>query len=212
MEPMCGRYSLADPARLRGAFPAIRFPEFSETRIPAMQPRYNIAPTQEVLGVRNDGRDTAELLRWGIRGRVNIRAESVLARRGPVARRCAEFADGFYEWRDRRPYYYTLRSGEPFALAGLWEAQGEAPACDVITCEPNALVAPVHDRMPVILTGPQLELWLEPGPLPQELLQQLLRPMDPAQMEVRQVSRRVNNANYDAADVLETPPDEPRLL
>ncbi|MBV8198680.1 MAG: SOS response-associated peptidase, partial [Candidatus Eremiobacteraeota bacterium] len=63
MEPMCGRYSLADPARLRGAFPAIRFPEFSETRIPAMQPRYNIAPTQEVLGVRNDGRDTAELLR-----------------------------------------------------------------------------------------------------------------------------------------------------
>ena len=207
---MCGRYSLADPARLRAAFPAIRFPEFSDTRIPVVQPRYNIAPTQEVLGVRNDGRDTAEIFRWGIRGRVNIRAESVLARRGPVARRCAEFADGFYEWRDRRPYYYSLRSGEPFALAGLWE-EGETPTCDVITCEPNALVAPVHDRMPVILTGSQLELWLEAGPLPRELLEQLLRPLDPAQMDVRQVSRRVNNATYDAADVLESP-EEPRLL
>ncbi len=71
--------------------------------------------------MRNDGRDTVETLRWGVRGRINIRAESIIARRSPVRRRCIEFADGFYEWKDRRPYYYTLRSGEPFAFAGLWE-------------------------------------------------------------------------------------------
>jgi len=65
--------------------------------------------------------------------------------------------------------------------------------------------------MPVILTGSQLELWLEAGPLPRELLEQLLRPLDPAQMDVRQVSRRVNNATYEAADVLEGP-EELRLL
>src|SRR5580692_9918302 len=114
---MCGRFTLAKPGALAGAFPRFKFPEFSETRLP----RYNIAPTQRVLGVRNDGRHIAEALRWGIRGRINIRAESLCARRSAIVRRCVEFADGFYEWRNRRPFYYTLKSGEPFALAGLWE-------------------------------------------------------------------------------------------
>jgi putative SOS response-associated peptidase YedK len=203
---MCGRFTLANPAALPAAFPQIRFGEFSETRLG----RYNIAPTQKVLGVRNDGRSIAEPMRWGIRGRVNIRAESILARRGPVRRRCIEFADGFYEWLDRRPYYYTLRSGEPFAFAGLWEADEGSAACDVVTCPPNELVAKVHDRMPVMLLPDAIELWLAEQPLPPEVAGSVLQPLDASLMRVREVSKRVNNANYDSADVLAAP--EPRLL
>ncbi|MGB6519642.1 MAG: SOS response-associated peptidase [Candidatus Cybelea sp.] len=202
---MCGRFTLTKPAALAIAFPRFRFPEFSETRLP----RYNIAPTQSVLGVRNDGRNVVEELLWGIRGRINIRAESILARRTPIRRRCIEFADGFYEWKNRRPFYYTLKSGEPFAFAGLWEALDGTAACDVATCEPNALVARVHDRMPVILTAAGIDLWLDPEPLPPEAGTSVLRSLDAALMQVREVSPRVNNANYDAADVLEAAP--PRL-
>jgi putative SOS response-associated peptidase YedK len=203
---MCGRFTLTKPTALAGAFPQFRFPEFSEIRLP----RYNIAPAQGVLGVRNDGRDRVEEFRWGIRGRINIRAESILARRHPIRRRCIEFADGFYEWRNRRPFYYTLTSGEPFAFAGLWEPNNGSASCDVATCEPNALVAPVHDRMPVILTGSSVDLWLDPESLPPEIAATLLRPFDSGLMCVREVSARVNNANYDAADVLA--PADPSLF
>lgn len=203
---MCGRFTLTRPQALPAAFPQFRYREFSETRLP----RYNVAPSNDVLGVRNDGRMQVEELRWGIRGRINIRAETIAARRGPVRRRCIEFADGFYEWKERRPYYYTLRSGEPFAFAGLWEPENGTAACDIVTCTPNALVAAVHDRMPVILRRDALDAWLDPEPLPGTVAGALLHPYDPALMEVREVSRRVNNANYDAADVLVSA--EPRLL
>ncbi len=203
---MCGRFTLARPDALRAAFPTIRFEEFSETQLP----RYNVAPSQAVIGVRNDGRRVAEIMRWGIRGRINVLSESVLARRGSVRRRCVQFADGFYEWQAGQPYYYTLCSGEPFAFAGLWEAENGTPCCDLVTCPPNALVAPVHDRMPVILRPGAIELWLDPEPLPPEALAPVLQPFDPALMEARAVSRRVNNANYEAADVLDAP--EPRLF
>jgi putative SOS response-associated peptidase YedK len=203
---VCGRFTLTKPAALASAFPRFRFPEFSETRLP----RYNIAPTQNVLGVRNDGRKVAEELLWGIRGRINIRAESILARRGPIRRRCIEFADGFYEWSDRHPFYYTLKSGGPFAFAGLWEPLDGTASCDIATCEPNALVAGVHNRMPVILMDSAIDLWLDPEPLPAEVAGPILRPLDAGLMHVREVSRRVNNANYDAADVLESA--EPRLF
>ena len=203
---MCGRFTLTRPGALSAAFPNVRFEEFSETRLP----RYNIAPAQGVVGVRNDGLLTAEVMRWGIGGRINVRAESILARRGPVRRRCVEFADGFYEWRAGQPHYYTLRSGEPFAFAGLWAPENGSACCDLITCPPNALVAPVHDRMPVILRRDVLELWLDPEPLRPEALAAVLQPFDSALMDARAVSRRVNNANYEAADVLDDA--EPRLF
>lgn len=203
---MCGRFTLTNPAGVAAAFPRFRFPEFSETRLP----RYNIAPAQRVLGVRNDGRDLVEELTWGIRGRINVRAESIAGRRGPVVRRCVEFADGFYEWRDRRPFYFTLRSGEPFVFAGLWEPNNGGAACDIVTCEPNALLAPIHNRMPVILTPPNTDLWIDPHPLPPEVAASILRPLDGRLMQVREVSSRVNNSTYDAADVLSDA--EPRLL
>jgi putative SOS response-associated peptidase YedK len=203
---MCGRFTLTDPQALTAAFPRFRFPEFSETRLP----RYNIAPSQTVLAVRNDGRDVVEEMHWGVRGRINIRAESIAARHGPILRRCVEFADGFYEWSSRRPFYYTLEGGEPFAFAGLWEPYDGSACCDIATCEPNALVARVHDRMPVILTGSAVDLWVDPEPLPPHVAAALLRPLDAGLMRVREISTRVNNANYDAPDVLAGA--DPRLL
>lgn len=203
---MCGRFSLTRPDRLKRIFPRYAFPEFSETRLPTTGPRFNIAPTQPVLGVRNDGSNIATFMRWGIDGRINIRSESLAARRGPVRRRCIEFADGFYEWRDRTPIYYTLESGEPFAFAGLWEPVGDGCACDVITCEPNALVAQVHDRMPVILKPEAVDVWLDPDPLPHEVVASILKPLAADLMTAREVSKRVNSAKYDAPDVLEPDP------
>ena len=199
---MCGRFSLTDPLRLPRAFPQYRFPEFSETRLP----RFNIAPTQRVLGVRNDGKRVAELLKWGVAQRINIRSESLAARRSPIRRRCIQFADGFYEWRARRPVYYTLRSGEPFAFAGTWEPQDGSADCDIVTCVPNALVAEVHDRMPVILPREALDVWLDPEPLPPEVAASILKPYDARLMTARGVSRRVNSAIYDAPDVLDPEP------
>ena len=203
---MCGRFTLTNPQAVAEAFPRFRFPEFSETRLP----RYNIAPTQAVLGVRNDGRDVIEAMTWGIRGRVNVRAESILSRRGPIRRRSIEFADGFYEWRDRRPFYFSMKSGEPFAFAGLWEPTDGTASCDVATCPPNALVASIHNRMPVILAGSNVDLWIDPEPLPVEVAASILRPLAAEIMQVREISARVNNANYDAADVLADA--DPRLL
>ena len=206
---MCGRYTLTNPGALARTFGQFRFPEFSENRLP----RYNVAPAQDVLGVRNDGRNAVEELRWGIAGRINARAETIAARRYPIRRRCIEFADGFYEWRDGRPFYFTLASREPFAFAGLWESGDGLPSCNVVTCAPNALVAPVHDRMPVILTSEAIAHWLDPEPLPPEVAASLLRPYDAGRMCVREVSRKVNNANYDASDVLGDcgPPDASEL-
>lgn len=199
---MCARYTLTDPARVKEFFPQY-FREFSETALPKVG-RYNIAPTQPVVGVKNDGRDLAEDMRWGIRGRVNIRAESVAARQ-VVRNRCILFADGFYEWQWKQAWYYTLRSGQPFALAGTWVDEDGTSACDIITCEPNNLVARVHDRMPVILTGDAVETWLEPYEMPSAVVGELLQPFSAAKMRGRPVSKLVNDARYEGPDILDAP-------
>jgi putative SOS response-associated peptidase YedK len=208
---MCGRYSLTNPERISLAFPTFRFAGFSEYRLP----RFNVAPTQSVLGVRNDGRKVIESLRWGLlsfgstgTGLINARAETLAQkpsfRDAYERQRCAIFADGFYEWRDRRPTRFSLRSGEPFAFAGLWEpGGGELATCAIITCEPNELVATVHDRMPVILAGCNLDVWLSGEELPNAVVRSILRPYDARKMESRAASMRLNKAAYDAPDVLE---------
>jgi putative SOS response-associated peptidase YedK len=194
---MCGRFTLTDPLRIRAAYPRYRFEEFSEYRLP----RFNIAPTQAVLAVRNDGRNDVEPLQWGIAGRINARAETVTTR--PLAFRCIIFADGFYEWRGRKPVYFTMKDERPFAFAGIWQpvTEGAAP-CAIVTCEPNALVARVHDRMPAILRDDQLDAWLNNEDLPPEPARKLLQPYDANAMSARDVSMRLNNARYDAPDVL----------
>ena len=166
---MCGRYSLA--ADLEDI--QQRFELFASDL--TYSPRYNIAPTQPVLAVTNYEGRQPEYLRWGLipswaksasvgNRLINARAETVAERpsfRSALARRrCLVIADGFYEWqrvgKARRPMRVVLKSGEPFAFAGLWDSWWDPAgdivrSCTIITTEPNELLRPIHNRMPFIL-------------------------------------------------------------
>lgn len=194
---MCGRFTLTDPERLRAEF-GRRF-DFSRVSH-NMVPRFNVAPTQEVLAVRNDGRSSVELLRWGIEGRINARDDTIT--RHPQSHRCVIFADGFFEWRERRPTHFSINDRKPFAFAGIFAPFGDRPAVAIVTCSPNAVVQPVHDRMPVMLDEDGLSAWLAPESLSTVTMRELLRPYPASSMCSIPASSRLNKARYDASDVL----------
>lgn len=222
---MCGRYTLTDPdprlLRLRfGLSEAARIEE---------EPRYNIAPTDPVLAIRRNrgGEPEPGRLCWGLvphyadpeafdRLLINARAETVAE--APAFRdafasghRCLVLADGFYEWRateaGRRPVWLSRPDRAPFAFAGLWarskRADGtELRSCAIVTCPASAAVAPIHDRMPVILEREGEAAWLEPGGDPGELLG-LLEPTEA--LEATEASEEVNDASRDGPHLLEPP-------
>jgi len=147
---------------------------------------------------------------------INARAETVdqkPAYRGPFRyRRCLIPTEGFYEWKaekgGKQPYLIRMRSGEPFALAGLWDHWqdphgSELESCTVIVTDANALIAPVHDRMPVILPKEAWDVWLDPHTPDTAQLKALLRPFDPGLMAAHPVSRAVNNTRNDDPSLIE---------
>ena len=226
---MCGRYSLiAEIGEL-----AVRF-EFDAHGL-ARVARYNIAPTQMVLAVRGGDPRQGSYMRWGLipsgtrnspsgAPMINARAETVAERpsfRSALkSRRCLIPADGFYEWRrdgaGRRPVRITLASGEPFALAGLWETwqdpNGEpVVSCIIITTQANELIQPIHDRMPVILPQDLEALWLDDEMQDAATLVSLLAPYPPGAMQTYEVSSLVNSAFNDGPELL-APTQQPRLI
>lgn len=214
---MCGRYSITTaPEALRRLF------KFAGPT-PNLPSRYNVAPTQDAPVVRlNKARDGRELvmLRWGLvpywakdpksgYRMINARAETVASkpafREAFARRRCLVPADGFFEWKKlgarKQPYYITQKSGEPFAFAGLWEywrsPEGEPlQTFTIIVGEPNEAVAPIHERMPVILDENGVDRWLDPSAEPEEL-QALLKPLPAEQVQLTPVSTRVNDPDND---------------
>jgi putative SOS response-associated peptidase YedK len=217
---VCGRFTLtADPQALRQAFPFLHLPESQAQQIP---PRYNIAPTQPVAVIANNRADYLDFFVWGLipswakdpsigSRMINARAETLAEkpsfRTALKRRRCLIPADGFYEWRTegkiKAPMYIRLASGQPFALAGLWDNWhapdgSEIRSCTIITGRPNALVAPIHDRMPIILPPDAYDLWLAAAEQDPRDLLPLLQPFDPAQMEAYPVDRRVNSPAQDS--------------
>ncbi len=140
---------------------------------------------------------------------INARAETAAEKpafRGAFrARRCLILADGFYEWvrhgAGKQPYFIAFRDGRPFAMAGLWERWGgeaeTVESCTILTTTPNEVVAPLHDRMPVILEAEQVLPWLDPDLREVGCLQPLLRPHRPDEMVAWPVSTRVNNPRFD---------------
>ena len=208
---MCGRYSLAAPN------PAYLRERFALGDEAPLEPRFNIAPGQDAVTVTTDrsGEPRPDLLRWGLVPHwsdspktgykmINARAETIEDRsafRDALAtRRCLVIADGFYEWQPRehvakQPWWVTRSGGEPFAFAGLWaEARREdgstVHSCTIVTCEPGEVVAPIHDRMPVILRQEDEADWLDPE-TGEERLQALLAPTD--DLAVTEVSDAVND-------------------
>jgi putative SOS response-associated peptidase YedK len=218
---MCGRFTLTeDPdviARRFGAPPA---------QGGGRRPRYNIAPTQTVLTVTEDGARRLEEMRWGLvpswakdpksgSRMINARAETLAERpayRGVLRRRrCLIPADGFYEWpegpggrKGKQPMYVRLTTGEPFAFAGLWdewrppEAGAPLRTCTIVTTEANPLLAAFHHRMPVIL-APEVEaVWLDREITAPAQLRSLLVPYPAAAMAAYPVSTEVNAVRNDS--------------
>jgi putative SOS response-associated peptidase YedK len=216
---VCGRFSLAASGEeLAEAF------GLAEGTVAV--PRYNIAPSQPVLTVRDEGgRRRALSLRWGLSGApgegpsllINARAETVAAR--PAfresfrRRRCLVPADGFYEWRKERgasqPFHIRRRDRALFAFAGLWAPAPETDgACVIVTTEPNAAVSPIHDRMPVILPRTAWGPWLDAAAgVP--ALERLLRPLADGELEAVPVSDLVNSTANDGPQCLGPAPERP---
>lgn len=230
---MCGRYTLQviDLDELAAEHEW----EISE-KAAEWQPRYNLAPTQDGLVVTHEAeqeRAKVRLYRWGLvpswakdpkigSRMINARGESVADkpafRRAFARRRCLVLADGFFEWRregkKKIPTYIRLASGQSMAFAGLWE-RWKTPEEEwlhtytVITCEPNELVAPIHDRMPVILAPEDYDAWIAPREVDPDELRSLIRPHAGVEMEAFEVSVAVNRVANDAPELIE-PAAEPR--
>lgn len=217
---MCGRYVIEfTPEMLRKIFGIDQVPEF-----PA---RYNVAPSQPVPVIReiSVGNRQISLMRWGLvpswakevgDGLINARCETVndkpSFRQAFRQRRCIIPASGFYEWRKadgkKVPYYIRFADGVPMPFAGIWEVwrspEGQVmESCAILTTAANASVAPIHDRMPVILHPDELGLWLDRQVHDAEALKPLFAPYPADRFEVRQVSALVNSpANDSPACVL----------
>jgi putative SOS response-associated peptidase YedK len=214
---MCGRFTVAtDPAELSERFDVVLPEDWT--------PSYNVAPTQLVLSVvrgRNAVRELRELRfglvpHWAKDTRssfslINARAETVRSRSAfrtlLAERRALIVADGFYEWRTdpdgrKRPVRFTLAGGEPFAFAGLWaswrdpETRIWLDSCSIITTTANELVAPVHDRMPVILPRGAEDDWLDRD-VPVDAALALLAPYPPEHMHAADASMLVNSVKND---------------
>ena len=218
---MCGRYSLkADISQL-----ALRF-EFAADEV-TYEPAYNIAPTQQVLTVTNDGERRAEHMRWGLipswakdlkigYRMINARGETVAEkpsfRTALRKRRCLILADGFYEWqklggKQKRPMRITLKSDEPFAFAGLWETWsdpegGTIKSCAIITTSANETLRPIHNRMPVILPPDMESFWLDEKIDDPVALSSALAPYPDDDIEAFEVSRLVNNVRNRGPEVM----------
>jgi len=214
---MCGRFAFYSPSEAAVAL-------FGVSTSIAIEPRYNIAPTQFLAAIRNDENQQRELvmLRWGLvpfwakdpsigNRMINARAETVAEKPSYRAayrhRRCVVLADGFYEWQregdTKTPYFISLADGEPFALAGLWEnwtdkESGESlQTTTLITTVANDFMTPLHHRMPVILESGTAGEWLAGS---NNMLDDVAA-ITPA-LQAWPVDRRVNNARNEGADLI----------
>lgn len=219
---MCGRYTLK-------TLPEVLQEQFQLAEAPAMKPRFNIAPSQLVACVRmkpETRRREGVLLRWGLvpswardpamgMKLINARAETVAEKpafRKPFRhQRCLVLADGFYEWqrlgRIKQPYYIRMADERPFAFAGLWDhwagKDGAAiESCALLTTDANEVMAPIHDRMPVILRRSDYEQWLDPEIQNADVLKPLLRSYPPEEMIAIPISTKVNNPRNDDASCI----------
>ncbi|RKH74389.1 SOS response-associated peptidase [Corallococcus aberystwythensis] len=217
---MCGRVTVrTSPAQLVAEL------ELAGARATLERERFNLCPTQLLPVVPNDGARLLDVFRWGLipswakdasigNKLINARGETVAEkpsfRSALKRRRCLVVVDGWYEWKQstkpKTPFFFHHRDGKPLALAGLWE-EWTAPdtgevlrTCTIITTGPNALMAPIHDRMPVILSKEAQEVWLRPEPQEASVLLPLLVPALDAPLDLYEVARGVNSPANDGPE------------
>ncbi len=219
---MCGRFGLSVSGPELADLLAIDVDDLPE--IPA---RFNIAPTDPapVMRIDSSGDRRVELLRWGlvpswaktrsvgarmINARSETAAEKSAFRSAFQRRRCLVPSDGFYEWERRpdgkQPWHIGMTDRGVFAMAGLWEfwrdpvTEEGLKTFTILTTEANGVLAPIHDRMPVILDPPAFDAWLDPDSPPARVLD-LMRPYPDDLMVRWPVSTRVNNSRHDGPDL-----------
>jgi putative SOS response-associated peptidase YedK len=223
---MCGRYARrSDKQKIAELF-AVHGPV-----IPDFGPSWNVAPQtfQPVVRLnRHTGEREIVLMRWGLipfwakdpktgLRTINAKAETITTapafREAIRYRRCLVPADAFYEWQRisekvKQPFAIALKGNQPYAFAGLWEkwkdpnAGSELLTFTVITTDPNELVEPMHDRMPVIIPERDYDRWLQPGD-PEQPPIDLLRPFDADKMTAWRVDKAVGNANNDSPELIQ---------
>jgi putative SOS response-associated peptidase YedK len=215
---MCGRFAFYSPAEATAAL-------FGAATLDSLAPRYNIAPTQDIAVIRREegSRATMSMLRWGLvpfwakdpaigNRMINARAETIAEkpsfRAAYQKRRCLIPADGFYEWHTadgkKLPYFISLKRGEPFAFAGLWETWQDRESgqvletATIITTEANDFMNRLHHRMPVILEAEKIDAWLDgdEGALARAA-------GDAPELHAWPVDRQVNNARNEGSDLIE---------
>jgi putative SOS response-associated peptidase YedK len=223
---MCGRVvQSSSPAR----YALVDGMNVRDSRVSNYPPRWNAAPSQELLVIRRNhqtGQVSLDPLRWGLipnwckdptggRKPINAKAETVADlpsfREAYRKRRCILPVDGFYEWkaikgqRAKKPYAIAMQDGSPFGIAGIWE-NWKDPSIGawirtfaIITTDANELVNQIHDRMPAILAPPDYVRWLSEEPDPRNML----KPFPSEAMRIWPISSRVNKPENDESSILE---------
>ncbi|MCU0599096.1 MAG: SOS response-associated peptidase [Desulfobacterales bacterium] len=219
---MCGRFALWTP-------PGVITRYFKVSVAPDIQPRYNVAPGQQILAICQtvDAQRMPAMLKWGLipswakeesigYKMINVREESVKVKPGfKLAykfRRCLVPVSGFYEWQKegsgKQPYLIRLSGSDLFALAGIWESwkkpasDERIESCAILTTSANGVISRVHDRMPVIIGPEHIDLWLDASSSIHRI-EALMRPFDDRDMVCHRVSSAVNNAKNDAPSLIE---------
>ena len=220
---MCGRFGLwSEPQDIQDHFQL-------QEPLP-LEPRFNIAPSQEILTVGQDenGQRHPAWLRWGLIPHwskdkqsgyrmINARAESLWSKpafkSAALRRRCLVPASCFFEWKrsdgSKQPYCIRPKGAALFAFAGIWERWADPEteerifSCAIVTTPANEAVATLHDRMPAILSSSGFALWLDRNIQESADLQDLLYPCPSGWLELYPVSRRVNSPKNDSADVVQ---------
>jgi putative SOS response-associated peptidase YedK len=209
---MCGRYAFFSPAE------AVKR-VFALDDVPELEPRYNVAPTQDVAAVRTgeEGARAFSMLHWGLVPKwakeraignrmINARSETLSEkpsfREAFKKRRCLVLADGWYEWQvaagGKQPWFIRSKDARPFAFAGLWErwkdpANGSTlESCTIVTTDAAESIRKIHERMPVVLEEADWDRWMDTAFSDTGMLSELLKPCDPKTLEAWPVSRQVN--------------------
>ncbi len=212
---MCGRFTFIDIDEIRERFRAEPID---------LKPNYNVAPTQEVAVIHTHGQ--LAMFRWGLipfwakdpsigNNLINARAETVdekpSFKHSLQRKRCLVVADGFYEWKKegtkKRPHRITLKNKELFGFAGLWDTwkspNGDlVNSCSIITTNPNDLMAPIHNRMPVILSRDSEQVWLDHSIMDSQFLKNMLVPYPAELMIAYEVSTLVNSPRNNGPECL----------